>query len=223
MPLTLIATATAALLLPSATPTPRAAASLDALSASSAVSSRRELLSAVPRVATLAAAASVLGGASSPALADEGFSKMGGLLEPFVDTQKGYKLYKPAGWNQFDADPGVYDVKFQDIIESETTVQVSTSPVQTATSVTALGELDEVGAKFAKSRSAEVVAASKREVEGSLLYQFELKGETYHELLALCINRGKLYRVSTVTSNKKWNKRAELYKNVVLSFVPRGY
>ena len=41
---------------------------------------------------------------------------MGGLLEPFIDTQKGYKLYVPAGWNKFDADPGVYDIKFQDII-----------------------------------------------------------------------------------------------------------
>ena len=47
--------------------------------------------------------------------------------------------------------------------------------------------------------------------------------ERYHELLALCINRGKLFRVNAVTSNKKWDKRKDLYKNVVLSFVPRGY
>ena len=62
-------------------------------------------------------------------------------LEPFIDTQRGYKLYKPSGWNQFAEDPGVsIDIKFQDIIETETTVQVSSSPVSTATSVTALGE-----------------------------------------------------------------------------------
>ena len=54
------------------------------------------------------------------------------MLEPYVDGPKGFKLYAPSGWNKFDADPGVYDVKFQDIIESETIVQVSTSPVQTA-------------------------------------------------------------------------------------------
>jgi len=148
---------------------------------------------------------------------------MGGLLEPFVDVQRGYKLYRPAGWNQFDADPGVYDVKFQDIIESETTVQVATSPVQNSTSITALGDLQEVGAKLSKSRNAQLLAANERTVDGSLVYTFELQGEAYHELLALCINRGKLYRVNTVTSNKKWNKRAELYKNVVLSFVPKGY
>jgi len=45
----------------------------------------------------------------------------------------------------------------------------------------------------------------------------------YHEYLALTINRGKLFRLSTVTSNKRWSKRQELYKNVVLSFVPKGF
>merc|ERR1719409_1351911 len=133
-----------------------------------------------------AGAAILAAGAALPAVAaDESFSKMGGLLEPFIDTQRGYKLYKPAGWNQFDADPGVYDIKFQDIIESETTVQVSSSPVSTVTSISALGDLDAVGAKFAKSRNADLVSATERDVEGSLVYTLELKGEIYHELLAL--------------------------------------
>lgn len=174
-------------------------------------------------VQTAGASLAAAFGVSSASAAEPEFSKMGGLLEPFIDTQKGYKLYKPTGWNQFDADPGVYDIKFQDIIESETTVQVSSSPVATATSVSALGELQEVGAKFAKSRQAELVSANEREVEGSLVYTFELKGELYHELLALCINRGKLFRVTTVTSNKKWAKRQEMYKNIVASFVPKGF
>ena len=171
-----------------------------------------------------AAGAAVFAGVALPAnAADDSFSKLGGLLEPFIDVQKGYKLYKPSGWNQFDADPGVYDVKFADIIEPETTVQVSTSPVATATSITALGELDAVGEKFSKSRQAKLVKASSRDAGGSLVYTFELEGETFHELLALSINRGKLYRVSTVTSNKKWAKREKLYTNIVNSFVPQGF
>ena len=144
-------------------------------------------------------------------------------LEPFIDTQRGYKLYKPSGWNQFDADPGVYDIKFQDIIETETTVQVSSSPVSTATSVTALGELDAVGAKFASSRNAKLLKADERTANGALVYTYELQGPEYHELLALSINRGKLFRVSTVTSNRKWDKREKLYRNIVASFVPQGY
>jgi len=165
------------------------------------------------------------GAVAQPAFAEDApaFTRMGGLLEPYIDVQRGYKLYKPAGWNQFDADPGVYDIKFQDIIEPETTVQVSSSPVSSATSISALGDLDAVGAKFAKSRSADLVSAASRDADGSLVYTFELKGEQFHEFLVLTINRGKLFRLSTVTSNKKWQKREALYKNVAASFVPKGF
>jgi hypothetical protein len=102
-------------------------------------------------------------------------------------------------------------------------LQVSTSPVSSATSVSALGDLEAVGAKFAKSRGAELVSSSTRDADGSLCYTFELKGEQYHEYLLLTINRGKLYRLSTVAANKRWPKRAEMYKNIVLSFVPKGF
>lgn len=167
--------------------------------------------------------AALLATYTAPAFAEETFNRMSGVLEPFTDVQKGYKLYKPVAWNQFDTDPGVYDIKWQDLIEPFETVQVSTSPVSTATSVTALGELNEVAAKFAKSRGAEVLSASTRDADGSLCYTFEFKGEKYHEYLLLTINRGKLYRLTTVASNKRWPKRAEMYKNIVLSFVPKGF
>lgn len=169
-----------------------------------------------------AAAAAGLALSEGASAEDEKFSRMGGILEPFVDIPKGYKLYKPSGWTQYDADPGVYEVKFADIIEPFETVIVSSSPVSTATSISALGELSEVGAKFAKSRSSELVKATQREADGNLVFTFELKGDTYHELLALSINRGKLYRVSAVSTNKRWSKRSELYNNIMLSFVPSG-
>lgn len=174
--------------------------------------------------AQTAAAAAALALGSMTAHADDAApSRMGGILEPYIDVQKGFKLLKPSGWNKFDADPGVYDVKFQDIIEPFETVQVSTSPVATATSINALGDLATVGAKFAKSRNAELIASSEKDADGSLLYILELKGAEYHELLGLTINRGKLYRLSAVATNKRWGKRGELYKNVLLSFVPKGF
>jgi len=155
--------------------------------------------------------------------AEDTFSSMGGALQPYIDVQKGYKLYKPTAWNQFDADAGVYDVKFQDVIEGAEIIQVSSTPVASATSVKALGDLEEVGAKFAKNRKAELVSSSQREADGSLVYTYELKGPDFHEYLLLTINRGKLYRLNTVATNKRWPKRQELYKNVVLSFVPKGF
>jgi len=148
---------------------------------------------------------------------------MGGLLEPFIETSKGFKLYKPSGWTQYDTDPGVYDVKFADIIDPFETVIVSSQPVQTATSVSALGDLDAVGAKFAKSRNAQLISASQRDSEGTLIYTLDLQGDTYRELLLLTISKGRLFRLSTVATNKRWSKRGELYKNIVASFVPRGF
>lgn len=194
-------------------------ASPRALTRTGCISRRKQLSQGAAAVS--AGVLSVL--SAHAASADETFSKMGGALEPYIDVQKGYKLYKPTAWNQFDADPGVYDVKFQDVINSFETVQVSSSPVSSATSISALGDIASVGAKFAKSRNAALVSSSERDADGSLLYSMELEGEMYHEYLALTINRGKLFRLSTVTSNKRWSKRQELYKNVVLSFVPKGF
>jgi len=180
---------------------------------------RRQLI----QTAAAAAAAAAAGGVAPALAGGDTFNRMSGVLEPFTDVQKGFKLYKPVAWNQFEADPGVYDMKWVDLIEPFETVQVSTSPVSTATSISALGELDEVGAKFAKSRDAQLVSSKSRDADGSLAYTFELKGDAYHEYLLLTINRGKLYRLSTVASNKRWSKREEMYKNVVLSFVPKGF
>lgn len=157
------------------------------------------------------------------ASAEETFSSMGGSLSPYTDAPKGFKLYKPNAWNQFDADPGVYDIKFQDLIEPFEFVQVSSSPVATATSVDALGTPDELGAKLATSRSAKLVSSTKRTADGILVYTVELEGEQFHEYQTLSINKGKLYRLTAVTSNKRWPKRKELYKNIQLSFVPKGF
>jgi hypothetical protein len=151
---------------------------------------------------------------------------LGGLLEPLIDAQKGFKIYKPTGWNEFGADPGVYLVKYQDIIESETIVQISSSPVKTATSVTALGTVDQVAAKLAKPRNATVVSVGEREVSGYYIYYIEVEGELFHELFALSISNNKLYRVTATTSNQRWrtNKvRKELFRNIILSFIPKGF
>merc|ERR1712087_84586 len=173
--------------------------------------------------AALSAGLLHLGTSKSACAADESFSRMGGALEPYIDVQKGYKMYKPFAWNQFDADPGVYEVKFQDLVETNEIVQVSTSPVSSATSISALGDLKDVGEKFAKSRGAELLSSYERDADGSKAYTLELKGEQFHEFLLLTINRGKLYRLSATATNKRWPKRSELYKNIMTSFVPKGF
>ena len=118
----------------------------------------RESESALSRRAFGAQAATGLAAlalGSTAANAEEEPSRMGGILEPYIDAPRGFKLLKPSGWNkvrslpppphphvpqpavspgpntkrdcrpcpQFDVDPGVYDVKFQDLIDPFETVQ----------------------------------------------------------------------------------------------------
>ena len=40
-------------------------------------------------------------------------SRMGGMLDAYKDINKGFSMYKPTGWNQFEAVPGQYDVKWE--------------------------------------------------------------------------------------------------------------
>lgn len=58
--------------------------------------------SLMPRRQFAQGAAALIGlGYANVAMADEEkFSKMAGLLEPYIDVQRGFKLYKPTGWNQ---------------------------------------------------------------------------------------------------------------------------
>ena len=58
-----------------------------------------------------------------PALAEVGeetprvVSRMGGLLEPYQDGPRGFRLMAPAGWNKFDGEVGAYDLKWQDLVD----------------------------------------------------------------------------------------------------------
>lgn len=37
--------------------------------------------------------------------------KMGGALEPYADVTKGWRIYKPYSWTQYEQSPGLYEMK----------------------------------------------------------------------------------------------------------------
>jgi len=149
--------------------------------------------------------------------------KMGGLLEAYNDVNKGWKINKPSGWNQFDTLPGVYEIKWEDIVASNKEVlMVSTSPVKsTTTSIEYIGDLKEVGEKLAKTRGKELVSAEAVEKEGILFYMYDFKSADARELYQLCINKGRLWSVDASAPNKRWDKVGDLYTNALLSFMPK--
>mmetsp|Transcript_158717 Transcript_158717/g.280353 ORF Transcript_158717/g.280353 Transcript_158717/m.280353 type:complete len:269 (+) Transcript_158717:97-903(+) len=193
------------------------------------VSRRNMLQQAAAAAAVLTSAARPASAALSPQEQQEAVLKWnkdfqeGQNLLPFIDSNRGFKIYKPGNWNEFNNGPdGEYEVKWSDVIEQDTAVQISVAPSGKYASIKDLGEPDKLGLKFAKKRDAELVAAVARQAGGYDVFEFEMKGDL-HEILVLTISGGKLWRVNCLTSNKKWPKREKNFKIIANSFVPQGF
>uniref|UniRef100_A0A7S1BT66 PsbP C-terminal domain-containing protein n=1 Tax=Corethron hystrix TaxID=216773 RepID=A0A7S1BT66_9STRA len=188
-----------------------------------ATPSRREA------VASLAAGSLAFVLPAAPALAaitDETprvVTRMGGLLEKYGDPLRGFVINCPSGWNKFEGEVGAYDIKWQDVVSIEENLKISSTPVKsTTTSIEALGEVKAVGESLAAKRNAKLLMAEDRLTEGVLFYTFEFAlPDNTHQMLQLSVNKGKIWSLDANASEKRWPKRAELYKNAMGSFVPK--
>ena len=138
-------------------------------------------------------------------------TRMGGLLEPFQDG-RGIRLMVPSGWNKFDGEVGAYDLKWQDLVDPTENIKISSTPVKSTTeSVALLGPVKEVGESLAAKRNAKLVSAEERQTDGILFYKFDFAiNDGTHQLLQLCVSKGKLWSVDANAKEKRWSKREEL-------------
>mmetsp|Transcript_16007 Transcript_16007/g.20921 ORF Transcript_16007/g.20921 Transcript_16007/m.20921 type:complete len:222 (+) Transcript_16007:138-803(+) len=150
-------------------------------------------------------------------------TKMGGLLEYFQDGPRSIRMMVPSGWNKFDGEVGAYDLKWQDLVDPTENIKVSSSPVKSTTeSVALLGPAKDVGASLANKRGAKLIAADERLTDGIVFYKFEFAlTDGTHQLLQLCVSKGKLWSIDASAKEKRWDKRGELYQNVLGSFMPK--
>merc|ERR1712176_149660 len=150
-------------------------------------------------------------------------TRMGGLLEPFQDGPRSIKMMTPSGWNKFDGEVGAYDLKWQDLVDNTENIKISSTPVKsTTTSIDALGEVSQVGASLAAKRNAKLLSATERLTDGVLFYKFDFAiSDGTHQLLQLCVCKGKLWSIDASSTEKRWPKRSELYENVFGSFMPK--
>lgn len=150
-------------------------------------------------------------------------TRMGGLLEPFQDGPRGIRMMQPSGWNKFDGEVGAYDLKWQDLVDPTENIKVSSTPVKSTTdSVALLGPVNDVGSSLASKRNAKLISANERQTDGIVFYKFEFALEDgTHQLLQLCVAKGKLWSVDANAKEKRWAKRGELYENVLGSFIPK--
>lgn len=108
--------------------------------------------------------------------------QLAGALTPYADSGRGWRILRPNYWNQFDQIPGVYDLKWTDIVSlNKQDLVVSTVPTK-ATSVASLGNLEALGKVLGQARG-DLVAAKGTTKEGISFATFEFKGPEYHHLL----------------------------------------
>lgn len=150
-------------------------------------------------------------------------TRMGGLLEPFQDGPRGIRIMAPSGWNKFEGEVGAYDIKWQDLVDPSENIKISSTPVKsTSTSIDALGDVQTVGESLAAKRNAKLLSATERLTDGVLFYKFDFAiADNTHQLLQLCICKGKLWSIDANSKEKRWAKRSELYENVLASFIPK--
>lgn len=85
-----------------------------------------------------------------------------------------------------------------------------------------LGDVQTLGESLAAKRNAKLVSASERITDGVLFYTFDFAiNDGTHQLLCLSVNKGRIWSLDANTTEKRWPKREELYKNVVGSFMPK--
>lgn len=129
----------------------------------------------------------------------------------------------PSGWNKFDGEVGAYDLKWQDLVDPNENIKISSNPVKsTTTAIDALGEVQAVGESLAAKRNAKLISATERLTDGVLFYKFDFAiNDGTHQLLQLCVCKGKVWSIDANAKEKRWDKKAELYENVLGSFMPK--
>ena len=147
-------------------------------------------------------------------------TKMGGLLEKYADVNRGFRLLKPTTWNQFDGEPGAYDVRWVDVVAPAESVTLSTSTYGAGQSIEDLAAVDKLGAKLAGARGT-LTGARARRSDSILFYDYSFSGEGRRELLTMCVHKGRLWQLTAKAPEASWGKREALYLNVVGSFVPK--
>jgi photosystem II oxygen-evolving enhancer protein 2 len=132
-------------------------------------------------------------------------------------------MMAPSGWNKFDGEVGAYDIKWGDLVDKNENIKISSNPVKSTTSsIDVLGEVQTVGESLAAKRDAKLISATERLTDGILFYKFDFAlNDGTHQLLQLCVSKGKVWSVDASAKESRWSKRSEMYENVLGSFMPK--
>ncbi|MFN9547173.1 MAG: photosystem II reaction center PsbP [Cyanobacteriota bacterium] len=150
-------------------------------------------------------------------------------LQSFQSPDGRYAFLYPTGWNRVQVNGGP-QVVFHDLINSDETLSLVISDVNTINDLTDLGGAEAVGERLKQvviapegsGRQAELVEAEERELGGRTFYDLEynvhLADRNRHELATVVVDRGRLYTFAASTNDARWPKVRELFQRVITSF-----
>ena len=156
----------------------------------------------------------------------------GGLsagLEAYQSPDGRYAFLYPTGWTRVKVDGGP-EIIYHDLINSNETLSLVISDVNTDIQLEQLGSPVEVGqtlidkviAPEGSGRSVKLIDAKKREASDHIFYDLEyelsINEQDRHELATVVIDRGTLYTFAVGTNEERWNKVDLMFSNVIESF-----
>ena len=164
------------------------------------------------------------------------YNKKSSDLIPYVNVERGFKLFRPFGWNEFEGQGGGYAVKFASLISSDENVVVGSAPATAGkSSITDYGTLEGLGEKLASKRTGTMVKADARNTDGTIFYSYQFENPLDEslprigrpkptkgiELYELCVAKGRLWSVQATSNDRDFPAKQETLRNTLLSFSPR--
>ena len=149
-------------------------------------------------------------------------------LQSYQSPDGRFAFLYPTGWTQVQVSNGPR-VVFHDLIHSDETVSLMINNVNEENELTELGSAVAVGERLrgeviataGSGRTAELVEANEREVNGHTFYDLEyavhLEDRDRHELATVVVDRGRLYTLATSVNEDRWEKVQDLCGRVVRS------
>ncbi len=150
-------------------------------------------------------------------------------LKSYVNSYQGYEFLYPNGWVPVKVDNGP-DLVLHDLIEETENVSVVINPIPDSKSLQELGSPSEVGYRLSKNaiappdsgRTAELVNAEARQAGDQTYYLLEyavkLPTQDRHNFASVVARRGQLYTFNLSTTEKRWEKSQDKFRQVVNSF-----
>ena len=164
------------------------------------------------------------------------YTKKGTDLIAYTNIERGFRMLRPFGYNEFEGQGGGYAVKFASLTSSDENVVVGSAPASAGkTSILDYGTLDKLGEKLATKRGGVVVSSEARDSDGVVFYSYQFENpldETLPrigrpkptkgvELYELCVAKGRLWSVQATSNNRDFAAHADTFRNSLLSFQPR--